>query len=83
MADAIQAYEQAIQIAHELGDRRGECISSWNLGDELAGAGDLSTAIELMQKLVDYERELGHPSGEAHAAHVEALRRSLANADDQ
>ncbi len=33
----------------------------WNLGGVLSDLGDMQRAIELMQKFVDFEREIGHP----------------------
>ena len=44
--------------------------------------GDLARAVELMQARVDYERELGHPDAEKHAAEVERLRKELGQGDD-
>ena len=61
-------------IAREIGDRRGEAIASWNLGDEYAKQGELAQAIANMQVMVKYEQELGHPNAEAHAQHVNQLR---------
>jgi len=64
-------------IAREIGDRIGESKASWNLGDELAKVGDLARAVVAMQLYVDYEREIGHPDAEKHAARVERLRKRL------
>ena len=61
-------------IAREIGDRRGEALASWNLGDELAKQGDLARAAALMQVYVDFLRELGHPDAEKYAATLEEVR---------
>ncbi len=70
---AIESYEQALQIGREIGDRRGEALTSWNLG-LLYEDADPARAVELMQTLVDYEREIGHPEAESDAARVEEIR---------
>jgi tetratricopeptide (TPR) repeat protein len=73
---AIEYYEQHRQIAREIGDRRNEAIASWNLGN-LVKEGDLARGLELMQIIVDYEREIGHADAEKHTALVEELRKGL------
>jgi tetratricopeptide (TPR) repeat protein len=86
LGDACQAidfYQQALVIAREIGDRRGEANRSWNLEDELAKQGELARAIELMQVLVDFEREIGHPNAEKHAAVVDELRQRLQAQEDE
>ena len=75
---AIDCYEQELVIAREIGDRQGESITSWNLGDEYVKQGELEKAITLMQFCVDYERELGHTDAEKDAARVEEIRKRLA-----
>ena len=72
---AIEFLEQAVRILQEIGDRSLEGTHSWNLGDELVKQGERERGLALMQVLVDYERELGHPDAEEHAAQVEELRR--------
>jgi hypothetical protein len=69
---AIELYEQDLAIAREIGDRQGEARASWNLVLEMGG--ELGRAANLMQICVDYEREIGHPVAEKHAARVAALR---------
>jgi tetratricopeptide (TPR) repeat protein len=71
---AIEFYEQQLVIVREIGDRRGEALGSWNLGDEYAKLGDLARAAALMQVLVDYEQEIGHPAAAEDAERVAALR---------
>jgi hypothetical protein len=64
-------------IAREIGDQRGEAITSWKLGQEYAKQGDLERAIALMQVYIDIERDTGHSDVGAHAAAVEELRELL------
>jgi len=75
---AIGYHEQALAIAREIGDRRGEANHCWNLGLAYEKQGDLARAAELMQVCVDYEREIGHPDAEADAARVAEIRARLA-----
>ncbi len=74
---AIEHYEQALVIAREIGDRLGEGEDSWNLGLALEREGDLAGAAAAMQVYVDYERELGHPDAEKHAAQLAEVRARL------
>lgn len=75
---AIELYEQALVILHEIGDRQREALHSWNLGLALEKQGDLARAVQTMQALVNFEREIGHPDAEKHAAHMEQVRRRVA-----
>ncbi len=72
---AIGQYEQRLEIARKIGDRRGEALGSWNLGLHYEAQGRYAEAAALMQPLVDYERELGHPAAEGHAAELAEVRR--------
>ena len=78
---AIEFHEQALVIAREIGDRRGEAICSWNLG-LLCEESDPARAAELMQVCIDYEREIGHPDAEVDAQRVHAIRARLVNSDN-
>jgi len=79
---AIECYEQGLAVARQIGDRRLEAIWSWNLG-LLYEDAEPARAAELMQIRVDYEREVGHPDAEAHAARVEEIRARVGTADGQ
>jgi hypothetical protein len=78
---AIDFYEQHLAVAREIGGRRGEAITSWNLGLALEKAGDLARAADLMQVCVDFEREIGHADAEKDAAQLDQLRQQLASRD--
>jgi len=69
---AIEYYGQALVIRREIGDRRGEAFDCWNLG-LLYEDSDPARAAELMQVLVEYEREIGHPDAAADAERVQGL----------
>jgi tetratricopeptide (TPR) repeat protein len=75
---AIYHYEQRLEISRGISDHQGEAITSWNLGALLAEEGDVARAVELMQVMVDYERQIGHTNAEEHAATLEELRERLA-----
>ena len=75
---AIEMFEQRLEIARQIGDRRGEAIASWNLGLAYEKLNELARSAELMQVLVDFEWEIGHPDAEKDAAEVAALRARLA-----
>ncbi len=74
---AIRCFEQALAIRRKIDDRQGEAINSWNLDSIYEEQGDLRRAVQLMQVCVDYERSIGHPDAEKHAALVEKIRRRM------
>jgi len=80
-AKAIDYYQQAIEIHRTIGNKEGQARDGWNLGLRYESQGELARAITLMQVRVDYLRELGHPDAEKRAAHVDGLRRRLAEGD--
>ena len=82
MERAIEYYQQGLQIAREIGDRRVEALTSWNLG-LLYEDSEPARAVELMQTLVAYEREIGHPDAETDAARVEEIRARVRTANGQ
>jgi len=61
-------------IAREIGDRRGEGIHAWNLGLLYEKQGGYASAAELMQILVDFEREIGHADAEKDAQRLAEVR---------
>ncbi|HVF60215.1 MAG TPA: tetratricopeptide repeat protein [Thermoanaerobaculia bacterium] len=75
---AIELYEQDLAIAREIGDRSVEASTSWNLGLVLKQEGELARAAGFMQVRVDYERSIGHPDAEEHAARLATLRARIA-----
>jgi len=79
---ALEHCEQALAIAREIGDRRGEAFRSWNLALAYEDT-DPARAIELMQVCVDYERSIGHPDAETHAARVAAIRQRITDDNPQ
>jgi tetratricopeptide (TPR) repeat protein len=75
---AIAYYEQHLELARELGERRDEARTSWNLGLAFEELGDLTAAIAAMQICLDFERAVGHPDADSDAATIERLRARLA-----
>ena len=73
---AIEYYEQALAIARESGDQRGEANHAWNLGMAYEDS-DPARAVELMSICVAYERQIGHPDAETDAARVAEIRARL------
>ena len=70
---AREAYQQALAMARELGDRRSEAFCAWQLG-LLYVETDPAQAAALMSVCVAYEREVGHPEAEADAEWVTRLK---------
>jgi hypothetical protein len=70
-----------LEIAREIGDRRGEAETSWNLGLALEKQGDLARAAKLMQVYADYLLEIGHPDAEKRASYLAEVRQRLAGGE--
>ena len=60
-----------MEIAREIGDRRGEGIGLYNLGDELTKVGERSQAITRLQEALTILEEIESP-------HVDQARAALA-----
>ena len=66
MEQAIQHYQQALEIAREIGDRRGEGNCLGNLGNAYADLGQVEQAIQHYQQALEIAREIGDRRGEGH-----------------
>ena len=63
---AIEYYEQALAIAREIGDRRGEGTDLGNLGNAYADLGQVRRAIEYYEQALAIAREIGDRRGEGN-----------------
>ena len=63
---AIEYYEQALKIAQEIGDRRGEGADLGNLGNAYADLGETRKAIEYYEQALKIAREIGDRRGEGN-----------------
>ncbi|MEZ5935649.1 MAG: tetratricopeptide repeat protein [Alphaproteobacteria bacterium] len=61
---AIGYYEQALIIAHEIGDREGESNTFGNLGNAYAALGEVEKAIGYHERALVISREIGNRHGE-------------------
>jgi tetratricopeptide (TPR) repeat protein len=61
---AIASYEQALLIAREIGDRRGEGGALDDLGKACARLGQVEKAITFHERALLIAREIGHRQGE-------------------
>jgi hypothetical protein len=73
----MACFELGLGIVLELGQRAGEADLCWLMGEALARQGELERAVELMQRRVDYRREVGHLRADQDAARVDQLRKEL------
>jgi len=64
---AIAILEEALLIAREIGDRRGEGNALGNLGNAYAALGDARKAIEYYEQYLAIAREIGDRRGEGNA----------------
>jgi hypothetical protein len=74
ISQAIEFYREHLILVRGIGDRRGEALTSWNLGESLAREGHLLEALPLLDDCVKFERELGHPAADVDAATVAYVR---------
>jgi tetratricopeptide (TPR) repeat protein len=67
VAEARAAYEEALAIAREIGDRRGEGNALGNLGNAYADLGETGRAIQFFEQRLTIAREIGDRRGEGAA----------------
>ena len=70
---AIEYYEQAVAIAREIGDRRGEGKALGNMGSALYSPGDIDNARDYYQQQLKIVQEIGYRNGEANALWCQAI----------
>lgn len=63
--EALQFFQQALEIYQEIGDRSGEADSQIVLGVVYQSLGQYEQAIEFYQQSLTIRRELNHHTGEA------------------
>ena len=63
--DAIIFYQQFLEIARELKDRKREAVSLGNLGSAYQSLGEYQRAIAFYQQSLEIDREIGNRRGEA------------------
>ena len=71
---AIEYYKQRLEIARQIGDRRGEAETSWNLDLIYEKEGRFAEAADVIQVLVDFLTEIGHPIAAGCAADLAEMR---------
>jgi CHAT domain-containing protein/Flp pilus assembly protein TadD len=65
--EALQSWEQALDIYREIGDRAGEGRALGNLGNAYLSLGDYQQAIDLYEQHLAIAREIGDRAGEGRA----------------
>ncbi|ODV37118.1 CHAT domain-containing protein [Microcystis aeruginosa] len=65
--EALQSWEQALQIYREIKNRQGEANSLGNLGIAYASLGQYQKAIEFYQQSLTIAKEIGDRQGEANS----------------
>ena len=73
-------YRESLAIKREIGDRRGEGLSLYNLGNIAEKRGDLAEAERLHRESLAIRREIGDRQGEA--ASLSGLGNSLLNRNE-
>ena len=63
----IEYYEQAMKIAREIGDRKGESANLGNLGNAYSDLGEPKKTIEYYEQALKIDREIGYRQGEGTA----------------
>ncbi len=80
---AIRHYEQALAIAQEIGDRRGEGSQLGNLGNAWSYLGEGSKAIDYIQQALVILRETGDRRNEGfHLANLGSIYHTLGKIEE-
>jgi len=64
---AIDVYQQSLEIQRQIGDRNGEANSLGNLGAAYSSLGEYERAIEFYQQSLEIQRQIGDRKGEANS----------------
>jgi tetratricopeptide (TPR) repeat protein len=82
MQQAIDAYTQALAMPNEIDDQWSMSELNWCLGVLLENQGDLEGAVERLQRGVDIERTINHPSVDLDVAYLDQVRTKLRGRTD-
>src|SRR5262249_28790816 len=74
---ALETFEQALAILREVGDRRGEAITLFNVAQIREARGEIPEAIALLERVVALDEAVQHPQLASDRAYLEHLRTSL------
>ncbi len=74
---AIEFYEQALTIARETGDRRGEGQTLGNLGEAHEQLNEILLALQYAERAVEIAKQTESPSLANRQQQVERLRQKL------
>jgi len=62
--EALQSWQQSLQLYHQLSNQRGKANSLGNLGKAYSSLGDYRKAIDFHQQCLTLSREIGYEQGE-------------------
>jgi hypothetical protein len=65
---AARAFEAALPMLQEAGDRWGQAECQWHYGLTLVELGQRERALDLLRAAVSYDQEIGHRDAADHAA---------------
>jgi tetratricopeptide (TPR) repeat protein len=65
LKEALEHYQQALEIDREIGDKEGEATQLGNMGSVYYIQGKLEKALEHYQQALEINREIGSKKGEA------------------
>jgi len=63
--NALEMYQQSLDIKREIGDRSGEATTLNNIGEVYQSQGQLQETLDMYQQALPIRREVGDRSGEA------------------
>lgn len=75
--EALQYYEQALRIRKEVGDRRGEADTLWNLGELHFKQGRYDVALACLLLARDIYEEVLSPDREGVQSWIDDLREKV------
>ncbi|HHT9119905.1 MAG TPA: tetratricopeptide repeat protein [Candidatus Hypogeohydataceae bacterium YC41] len=75
--EALRHYQEARRILREVGDRPGEGIALINIATILEKDGEIKEAVELLEKVVETDKQTKNPDLNRHTAYLEELRKKL------
>ena len=80
-AAALEYYGQALPIQREVGDRAGEAVTRYNVAMIHRAQGELGRAVAELERVVELDRQVGHPDLQSDTEMLHRVRQELAGSD--
>ena len=78
---ALEYYGQALPIMREVGNRAGEAVTRYNVAMIHRAEGELGRAVAELERVVELDRQVGHPDLQSDTEMLRRVRQEQASSD--